>query len=186
MPAALVALAAGGAGCGGDRGDPVARAIADTFARELGQRPRVTCRATTCTATLPDGAAIPITRDGATWESPELLDGRAVAARVVDELAALGLTDTADCGPVLVAPPVPTALTCTLGGGGTAWVTVDAVGDLALDVALTAAEAAARTEGADDAALERASRALDTEEAEGNPEDGIAEDGQDDPSAPPR
>lgn len=156
--------------CRGERADPTPAAIAETFARELGQRPRVVCARDACTATLPDGTNVPIARDGGAWESPELLDGRAVAARVAEELAGLGVTETVDCGGVLVAPPAPTAITCRLGGGGTAWVTVGGDGAIALEVALTAVTAAARTTGPGDAVLDRASRALDTDEAQGNAE----------------
>lgn len=173
VPIVTLALAA----CGRGR-DPVERAIELTLARELGVPVQaVRCRRAGCTAHLAGGVALPIERRGdrtVAWETPSLLDPRVVAARVEGELAALGVTDTADCGDLLIAPPAPTGIPCRLGGGGTAWASIDGDGAIELEIAVTAAIAAARQTGPGDPALDRRSRALDSDEAQG-----IAEDSDD-------
>jgi len=184
LAGALLALAA----CGGG-GDPVARAIGAAVERELGVRPRaVRCARQACTITLPDGAAVEVGIERGdrtvTWRSAELIDPRPIVARVTGELDALGAAQAVDCGALRVAPDGPAVVECRLGGGGTAWATVDAGGAIDVEIAMTAAIAAERRAGPGDDALEALSRALDTDDAEGVESDDDRDD-RDLPDASP-
>lgn len=165
---ALVVVAA--CGGGGDR-DDVSRTIAVELARELGEPvASVHCRDRACVATTARGVAIPVTVTAtkpATWTTEELLDPRPIRAEVLAALAAIGVTTTVDCGPTRLAAEVGSRLTCALGTGGAALIALDDAGGIDVELALTAANAAARQEGPDDDTLTQASLALDTDDAEG-------------------
>lgn len=139
----------------------IARAVSRTIAAQLHRDMAVTCAAilglpTRCTATLPDGTALPIALrwDAAArppgWQielATPAIATAPIAAYVTDELADLGVTDTARCGPAFVPLPDDLALACALGHGGTAIVALDATGAIVdLELALDPAAAHARTD----------------------------------------
>ncbi len=173
---ALIAVAA----CGQRSGDPVAAAIAADLARELGEPiASVRCRDRACVATTGHGVAIPVTVTAtrpATWTTEELLDPRPIRAEVLAALATVGVTTTVDCGPTRLAATVGPRLSCALGTGGEALVAIDDDGGIDVELALTAATAAARHDGPDDDTLEQASLALDTDDAEGSDDESAEAD----------
>lgn len=176
-PTATIALVAALA-CG--RGeDRVAAAIRRDLARELGEPIRtVRCQATACEAVTAAGLRIAIARTGrapVTWTTVDLLDPRPIAAEVHAALASVGSDQAVDCGPLRLASADGDHLACALGGGGAAFVDVAADGAVAVELAMTAAIAEARRAAVDPAELERQSRALDTDEAEGAEPDGEAD-----------
>lgn len=164
------------AGCRGRSADDrLAADVAAGLERDLGVAPdKVTCAGQGCAAVL--GALtvpIAVARDKGetTWQSDEVVLASAVATRVAAELADLGVTGTVDCGPPVQPVPADGRLTCTLPAGGMAWVRLGDGDALAVELALTPAEVAARQVARDEEALERASRALDSDEAEGSEDD---------------
>lgn len=188
----LVAAVLAGGGCGGERQDPVAAAVARGVRDQLGLAvERVRCEPTRCAVTVVGGATLAVTVSAAAgggrevrWESEEVVVTAAVARWLGAELAELGLDVAVDCGPPLVAaaPGTSTRVTCALGGGGAAWVDVAADGGLAVELALDARIARARTEDVDVAGLDELSRALDTAEARADGE-GEADDDEGAPGA---
>lgn len=174
-PRALVivlVVSGAGAACGGDRGgDPVARAVADGLRRQLGvQVERVRCTRERCDVVLAGGVTMAVRVTGerdVTWEADEQVRTEVIAAYVRTELVQLGIDAPVDCGPALVAiTPDAARVTCRF-GDGTAWVDLLPDGGLSLEVAVGAEAVRARTEEGDVDELERRSRALDTDEAEG-------------------
>lgn len=155
----------------GSSGDPVARSIATTVERELGVKPRaIRCARPACQVELPGAVTLAVRVDGdhtVTWESDDVIDPRALVDRIAGELAALGVPQAVDCGGLRAAPATAVTIECRLGDGGAAWATVAPDGAVDLELALTAAIAEARRTGPGDAALEAASRALDSDEAQG-------------------
>ncbi|MEZ4404837.1 MAG: hypothetical protein R3B06_32915 [Kofleriaceae bacterium] len=170
-------MAAAIAACGGGGRDPLPGSIRQTLGQELGVAiTSVHCGGAACTATTADGLAIPITvtpGEPPTWAAAEVIDPRVLAAEAVEVAATVGLTGPADCGPLRLAAQVDAPIECALPGGAAAFVTVAADGGLAVELAITAEIAAARRGPIDQAALDRASLALDT------PDD-QADDGDDD------
>jgi hypothetical protein len=139
-----------------------------------------------CTAVLADGTELPIALEtAATDEWGWRVDGLVVEARalveyVEGELSSLGVAQTAACGESLQVVEPGGRVSCTLSGGGVAFVTLDAGGQPSLELALDAAAAAARSElvTPDRArALEQQSRALQYLEWESDGEDSVAVDG---------
>lgn len=181
-PAATLALIVAAA-CGRSE-DRVAAAIRRDLGRDLGVPVReVRCHGARCEAVTADGLRIAVALTDAGWETVDLLDPRPIAAEVHAALASVGADQAVDCGPPRLATPGGDRVTCALGGGGAAFVDVAADGGLEVELALTAAIAEVRQAPGDPAALERQSRALDTDEAEGaEPDDdgdGIADAGVD-------
>ena len=119
-----------------------------------------------------------------TWETEEVVLTAPLAAHVAGQLAELGLAAQVDCGAPLQVAPVDGRLTCRIDGGGAAWVRLGADGTIDVEVALTPAVVAERTALPDEDALERRSRALDSDEAEGADKDG-AGDGDEREAAQP-
>lgn len=182
---ALPALVA--AACGGGDRDELPGTIGAALARELGEPiTTVRCSDRVCVATtargVPIGIVVSATRP-ATWTTEELIDPRPIRGEVEAALATIGITTTVDCGPARPAAAVGARLTCALGTGGAALVAIADDGALDVELAVTAAIAAARQEGPDDDTLEQASLALDTDDAEGTDEEppeldaGVAMDG---------
>jgi hypothetical protein len=176
--ALALALALVTVGCRrGDRGDPVARAVAAGVHAQLGVAvKRVRCTAARCDVTLAGGATLAITVSGEgalSWESEELVRTAPIASAVGAELMALGVDAAVDCGPPLIAAvaDAPTRITCQLAGGGAAWVDVAADGGLAIELALDEVAVQARTEPPDPEGLDELSRALDSDQSEGSQED---------------
>ncbi|MBK9030948.1 MAG: hypothetical protein IPL61_06340 [Myxococcales bacterium] len=176
-----VTVACGG---GGAAGDPVAEAIRRDLERSLGQPlASVRCHAGACVATTAAGLAVPVAVTGTapvTWTTAELLDPAPIAAEVHAALRTLDADGSVDCGPLRLAADVGPVVECALADGGVAFVRIEADGTLDVELALTATIAAERRAGAADDELERTSRALDSDEAEGDDDDtdaGPADDG---------
>lgn len=139
-----------------------------------------------CAATLADKTELPIAIDNASkTEWGWRVDGVVVeTARVRDhvqaQLAGLHVTETAACGnPIAVVPPGG-RLTCTLSGGGAAFVTIAADGSTSLEIELDPAAAAARGEDrtADrDRALATESKALESQAGETDGEEAVGDGG---------
>jgi hypothetical protein len=167
------------AACRADRGgDPVARAVADGLRQQLGVKvERVRCTRERCDVVLADDVALVVRVSGdrvVTWEADEQVRTAVIAAYVRAEIAELGIDAPVDCGPTLVAAaPEMSRITCRF-GGGTAWVDLVPDGGLALEIAIGDEAVRARTEDVDLDELEKLSRALDTDEAEGADEDSDA------------
>ena len=129
-----------------------------------------------CTAQLPDGTSLPIDvtlHDGSyDWRVRGLLvTSEAIETYLAAELADLGVAQAAHCVPRVRAIVAGERLSCSLGGGGTAFVTVAADGSTAVELALGPAAAAVRSEVLTperEQALERASRALADTGDDGN------------------
>ncbi|HVV83343.1 MAG TPA: hypothetical protein VHE35_09700 [Kofleriaceae bacterium] len=162
----------GAAGCRRHRGeDPVVSSVRAGIAAQLGMAPsRVACTRDRCEVEVGGtrlGVAVRGGRD-ATWQSDEVVLAAPLVDHVRAELAALGVDAAVDCGAAVQPVPADGRLTCKVGDAGAAWVRLGTDGAVDVDVALTAAEVAARTAPVDDEALERLSRALDSDEAEGS------------------
>lgn len=174
VPAAALALIATAA-CGRSE-DRVAASIGRDLARALGEPiRRVRCHAAACEAETAAGLRIAVTLTGRSpvaWETVDLLDPRPVAAEVHAALASVGAEQAVDCGPLRLAGAGGDRIECALGGGGAAFVEVGADGAIDVELAMTAAIADARRAPVDPADLERQSRALDSDEAEGAEPDG--------------
>lgn len=173
--AAVLALAAA-PGCRGDRGgDPVARSVTDGVKKQLGvQVKSVRCTRDRCEVELEGGATMAVHLHGerdVIWEADEQVRTAVIAAYVKTELVQLGIDAPVDCGSALV----PTTgdvvrITCHF-GASEAWVDLLPDGGLSLEVVIGAEALRARTEAVDVDQLERQSRALDTDEAQGVAED---------------
>jgi hypothetical protein len=159
-------------GCRGDRGgDPVARAVADGLKKQLGVKVKsVRCTRERCDVVLAGGETMGVRVHGerdVTWEADEQVRTAAIAAYVRTELTQLGIDAPVDCGPPLVAAtPDVMRVTCHF-GASEAWVDLLPDGGLSLEVVVGAEALRARTEAVDVDELEKQSRALDTDEAEG-------------------
>lgn len=167
------------AGCGGSEGGGggVEEGVRRGLARELGvEVGEVRCPAgalpKVCRARIGEAAIdvrVADASDGIAWE----VDGFVIATAPIEvavgiELDELGIETTADCGPAYVVTEVGARIACALGTGGAAWARIiDDDGRFALEIAVDAAAAAARTAEIDDAELERRSRALDVAAANG-------------------
>jgi hypothetical protein len=168
----LALLAAGSSACRGERGgDPVERAVADGLRTQLGvEVERVRCSRDRCEVVLAGKVTMSVRLSGerdVSWEADEQVRTAAIAAYGKTELVQLGIDDSVDCGPALVAAtPDVSRVTCRF-GVGVAWVDLLPDGGLALEVAVGEDAERARTEDVDVDELERRSRALDTDEAEG-------------------
>jgi hypothetical protein len=143
-----------------------------------GPAPVTACEAIADGVTL----AIVVERDpvvGERWRlAAPVVTTAPIADHVRRELGALGVVTEVDCGPALVPRAAGDVITCALGTGGRAWARLRQDGGFVLDVALDAAEVAARQADADPVALEARSRTLDSDEASGTEEpDDDAADG---------
>ena len=175
---ALLVLAAG---CGsGPAGDPVAGAVRVGVMVQLGVVPTaVVCTHDRCTVDVavsadgePTRLMATVTGDReVTWQTDPVVLAGPLAAHVAAELADLGRAAHVDCGPSVQPVPADGRLACRVDDGGVAWVRLGPAGEVDVEVALTPEAIAARAAPADDQALDRASYALDTDEAEGSDDD---------------
>jgi len=149
---------------------------------QLGIAATVTCPVgqpfpKTCAVGLEDGGeplAIAVTedQDGYAWTLAGFVIATApLAAAITDELHDLGVDGEVDCGPALRAAAVGDRVRCDLDLGGVpgaAWARIiDDQAGFELELALSPGAVTARSQDADEAALVRASRALDRDDAEG-------------------
>ena len=136
-----------------------------------------------CEVRLPDGTAIPIAvhDGGAAWDwrvDGLLVSAAPIEAHVRGVLADLGVAQDVACGARLRRVAPGARVECSLARGGVAFVTIDARGKLAVELALDPAVATARRQaGSED--LAAMSRALDRPEA---PPDGGVADAEADPA----
>lgn len=179
IAAVLAACGSGGGGGGGIEAE-----LGKTVSTQLGVDVTVTCPAgkfpAVCAVHVPGGddLALDVTESKDAWSWT--LRGFVIATTplvhtIEGELADLGLPGEVDCGPALRVTHVGERIRCALdvaGGPGAAWATIlDDDARFELELAVTAAAVAARTEDVDQVALEKASRALDRDDAEGVAED---------------
>lgn len=145
-----------------------------------------------CSATLPDGTVLPIEvtihADSYEWRVHGLLvNTAAIEAYLRDELADLEVPQSARCLPHVRALAAGERISCALGNGGTAFVTVRSDGSTAVELALTPAAAAARSDvltPVRERALEAASRKLaetpdvanDNDDSDDVPDDGRSDE----------
>lgn len=163
-------------------------AIARDLATRLGDAPVVHCArlfgvARGCTATLADRStlAIRVHSTGTQWSwrvDGLLVDARPIEAYVTGVLVELGAGQGVDCGPKIVRHLAAGGrVDCALARGGKAFVTIDADGAMALELALEPEAARARSEEPKVKDLERASRALQhTEDGDDNDDEGATSD----------
>ncbi len=143
-----------------------------------------------CTAVLydktPDRTELPIALEEANksewgWHIDGIvIDGKAIASYVQEQLASLGLAQTATCGGPIQAIQPGERVSCSLSGGGAAFVTVAADGATSLELALDKESAAARSEPvtpARDHELTARSAALEDLEGESDGEEAVPADG---------
>lgn len=184
LPLAALALALGGASCGGCRSKRQERAFERELAAQLSRQlgvggalgPAGQLRPgdVRCEGEAPDrciakvaGAALPIAlrRDGAQvhWQLEGLVvSGPELERQLSEELAALGLAAKPSCGAPLQ-PVLPgERVSCSLSELGLAWATVHRDGSYTWELALGEAQAE-RSRPVDEAQLDELSRALDRE-----------------------
>ena len=182
--------------CGGSVRDPtrLETAITDDLQKRLGVGVVTRCgyAIPMCSAQLPDGTVLPIEvtihQDAYDWRVHGLLVAtEALETYLVAELADLGAPQTARCLPHVRAIAAAERITCALGNGGTAFVTVRSDGTTSVELALDPAAAAVRAEKLTpvrERALEAASRKLaDTDVANDNDD---SDDGESDGASDPR
>jgi hypothetical protein len=171
---------------------PLETAIARDLTARFGTSVTVACTIAsagapmTCTASLADKTTMPIVLESASasewaWRiDGRVIDGRAIAAHVEGELAALKISETVTCGPPVQVVRPGDRVACTLSGGGAAFVQVAADGSTTLELALDKASAAARTELVTperDRELTLQSKRLEDLEGESDGEEAVAGDG---------
>jgi hypothetical protein len=183
----LAAVACGGGG--GGRTGPE-REIAEDLSRQLGV-PVAGVRCArggypkTCTAEIAgtEGLALTVAdgADGLEWTlSGFVISTEPLAVQIAIELDDLGVEADVDCGPTLRVTQIGDRIQCALRGEleGAAWARiVDEEARFELELALGPDAVAARTHAADQAELERRSRALDVGD------DGSDEDAEDEVSS---
>jgi hypothetical protein len=139
-----------------------------------------------CTATLADKTTVPIAIENASgtewgWRiDGRVIDGNAIATYVEGELASLNIGESVTCGPSVQVVRPGERVSCTLSGGGAAFVQVASDGSTTLELALDKASAAARTELVTpdrDRELTDQSKRLEDLEGESDGEEAVAIDG---------
>jgi hypothetical protein len=173
------------------RRSPVETSIARDLTSRFGTPVTVTCTTVVgapvaCTATLADKTTMPIAIENASksewaWRiDGRVIDGRAIATYVEGELAVLKIGETVTCGPPVQVVRADERVSCTLSGGGAAFVQVAADGSTTLELALDKASAAARAELVTpdrDRELTDQSKRLEDLEGESDGEEAVAIDG---------
>lgn len=129
-----------------------------------------------CRASV-DGVVVPLVVENHRGEWVWWIEGRVVptapiAARVREELADLGVSQTVDCGKAITSGP---RLTCALSGGGAAFATIAKDGSVSLELAIDPAAAGVRSETPRD--LTGRSRSLERTAGEEEDEDTAPADG---------
>jgi hypothetical protein len=147
-----------------------------------------------CLATLADKTELPIALEEASkaewgWHIDGLLiESGPIVQYVQEQLASLKIAQTATCGPRVQAIKPGERVSCTLSGGGAAFVTVAADGSTSLELALDTDAAAARSEPVTperDRELTARSAALEDLEGESDGEEEVTGDGGV-PAEPPK
>jgi hypothetical protein len=170
---------------------PVETAIARDLTARFGTPVTVACTVAAgapvaCTATLADKTTMAISIENASkaewgWRiDGRVIEGSAIATYVEGELAPLGIKDTVTCGPRIQVLRAGERVSCTLSGGGAAFVHVAADGSTSLELALDKESAAARAELVTperDQALTEQSKRLEALEGESVGEEAVPTDG---------
>ena len=162
---ALLAVACHG-GDGGSAGGALERSIAQGLAAQLGvEVAHVTCAGARCTAALAGGGALTVAVHDRDWE----LDGLVIATAPLEQYVAavcgdLGLAVKVSCGARAIAVAPGDRVACRLGDAGKAYATIRDGGDFAIELAIGRDAVAAREAPVDEAALDRASAALDRDD----------------------
>jgi hypothetical protein len=179
------------ASTGHARKSPLETGIARDLTARFGTPVAVACTRSgpvpvACKATLADRTELPIALDEATkdewgWRIDGIVvDAKSIVAFVQDELATLKIGQTATCGPAVQVVRPGERVSCTLSGGGAAFVRVAADGQTSLELALDKDAAAARSELVTperDRALTEQSLALESLEGESDGEEAVADGG---------
>ncbi len=173
------------------RASPMETAIARDLTARFSTPVTVTCMTLVgvpigCSGTLADGTKLTIVVESASkHEWAWRIDGRVVESKVVvayvqEHLAAIGVAQTATCGPSAITVAKPgERIPCTLSGGGAAFVEVAPDGSTTLELDLDPASAAARSEIVTpdrDRGLTEQSKALETLEWESDGEEAVISD----------
>ena len=165
------------AACGGHGpSSPEATALERSIDQELGKRfgvqvvTRCPPLVPTCSANLSDGTTLPIFVNGGEWR----VIGMVVVSDVLEdyvraELADLGAMQGVRCAPRVRRVEPDERIECGLAQGGKAFITVHVDGSTAVELALDAAAARARSEP-ESSDLAKASHALENA-ASGDDED---------------
>jgi hypothetical protein len=165
---------------------PLETAIARDLTARFGTPVTVICTAGACTATLADKTTMPIVVDSASagewgWRiDGRVIEGKAIATYVEGVLAALKIRESVTCGPPHQIVRPGERVSCTLSGGGAAFVQVAADGSTTLELALDKESAAARAELVTpdrDRELTIQSKRLEDLEGESDGEEAVATDG---------
>jgi len=136
---------------------PVETGIARDLTARFGTPVTVACTVAAgaplaCTATLADKTTMPIVIENASkdewgWRiDGRVIEGATIAKYVEGELGPLGIKETVTCGPPVQVLKAGERVSCTLSGGGAAFVHVAADGATSLELALDKDSAAARAE----------------------------------------
>jgi hypothetical protein len=128
-----------------------------------------------CTASV-DGVAVPVVVENhrgewVWWVEGGIVPTAAIAARVREELADLGVAQNVDCGKAIARGP---QVECALSGGGKAFATISKGGEVSLELAIDPAIAGVRSEAPRD--LTERSRSLDRTAVGGEEEDAVGSD----------
>lgn len=170
------------AGCGGERSSsPEVTALERAIDQALGKRfgggvvTRCPPLVPTCSAKLSDGSTLPIFVNGGEWR----VIGMVVVSDALEdyvraELADLGAVQGVRCAPRVRRVEPDERIECGLEHGGKAFITVHMDGSTAVELALDAAAARARSEP-ESSDLAKASHAL---------ENAASGDGEDDDEHP--
>jgi hypothetical protein len=137
------------------RPSPIETGIARDLTARFGTPATVKCQVAggipvACTAKLADGTALPIALEAAGkdewgWRVDGLvIESKTIVAYVQEQLAALNIQQTATCGPPIQALRPGERVSCTLSGGGGAFVQVAADGSTSLELLLDGSSAAER------------------------------------------
>jgi hypothetical protein len=173
------------------RRSPVETTIARDLTARFGTPVTVACTVAAgapvaCTATLADKTTMPIAIENASKEEwgwridGRVIESKTIAAYVEGELAALKISETVTCGPPVQVVKPGERISCTLSGGGAAFVHVAADGSTTLELALDKDSAAARAELVTpdrERALTEQSKRLEDLEDESDGEEAVATDG---------
>ena len=129
-----------------------------------------------CRASV-DGVVVPVVVENhrgewVWWVEGGVVPTAPIAARVREELADLGVTQTVDCGKAVASGP---RLTCALSGGGAAFATIARDGSVSLELAIDPAAAGVRSESPSD--LTARSRSLERSAGADDEEDTLPADG---------
>lgn len=181
------------AGCRDARNKPKPTSLELAISHDLGARfaTSVTTRCKVvagspvgCEAKLGDGTKLPIEikSELADWVwrvAGTVVETKQITGWVNSELSALGIHQTADCGPKIVVLQPAERVACKLTGGGIAFVAIEKDGEASLELELDSTAAAARGEVVTperEREIISISKALDGREGESDGEDEVPAD----------